>query len=290
MSDFTTPVGRLVGGSLYERKKNKQVPGQPFDPNKVMPFDIGVALPKTKAHWRDEPGWGQTIYRVACEAFGAAVVDHPSFASKITDGDSATAASAGGKAPRDNPNYVGHWILWFSGQNAPTIYNANGTAVIAEQGVVKPGYYIQVFGNAKGNGNLPGNAGQKKSGVYLNHTYVAFAGKGEEIVYAPDVSVAGFGRGTALPPGALPPDAPPQSQLPSGGFAPPPAAAAPAPVGVTPHTGILPGPSGAPPAPPAPTPRLVMTAKAGGATLEQFLADPRWTQEMVVAEGYAVWQ
>lgn len=288
MSDFTTPVGRLVGGSLYERKKQRPQPGQQLDPNKVMPFDIGVAIPKTRAAWKEEPGWGQTIYRVAVEAFGAQVVDHPTFASKITDGDSATAASAGGKAPRDNPNYVGHWILWFSGQNPPTIYNANGTAIIAEQGVVKPGYYVQVFGNAKSNGNMPGNAGQKKSGVYLNHTYVAFAGKGEEIVYAPDVSVAGFGQGTSLPAGAQPVDAAPRSQLPAQGFA---AAPTPGPTqtAVTPNPGILPGPAAVPT--PAPTPRLVMTAKAGGATLEQFLTSGQgWTQENLVAEGYATWQ
>lgn len=289
MSDFTTPVGRLVGGSLYERKKNRQVPGVPFDPNKVMPYDIAVAIKKTAARWQDEPGWGQTIYRVAVEAFGAQVVDHPTFASKITDGDSATATSAGGKVPRDNPNYVGHWILWFSGQNPPTIYNANGTAIIAEQGVVKPGYYVQVFGNAKSNGNMPGNAGQKKSGVYLNHTYVAFAGKGEEIVYAPDVSVAGFGQGTSLPAGAQPVDAAPRSQLPAQGFA---AAPTPGPTtqtAVTPNPGILPGPAGVPT--PAPTPRLVGTDKlaALNVSLEQLLSDPRWTQQAAIDEGYARW-
>lgn len=41
----------------------------------------------------------------------------------------------------------------------------------------------------------------------------------------------------------------------------------------------------------APTKRLVMTEKAKGGTAEQFRAhDPAWTDDLLVQEGYAVWE
>ena len=287
MSQFTTPVARVIGGNLYDKKPNKPKPGQPFDPNKTMMVDFGVAIPKTPGRdWKQEPTWGAIIHKVGVDAFTAGVADHPSFAWKIIDGDSPTATTAGTTPPNQREGYPGHWVLWFSGSTPPTIYNANGTQVIAEKGVVKPGYYVQVFGNAKENGNKPGNPEQKKPGIYLNHTYVAFVAKGEEITSKPDVAAAGFGQNTGvMPAGAIAVNAAPASALPSGGFAP-----APGPVAVAPHPGILPGPAGVPADPAPREPQLVMTAKANGYTLDQFLANPAWTRENLVAEGYAVWQ
>lgn len=41
----------------------------------------------------------------------------------------------------------------------------------------------------------------------------------------------------------------------------------------------------------APTRKLVMTAKANGGTAEQFRAhDPSWTDDLLVQEGYAIWE
>lgn len=41
------------------------------------------------------------------------------------------------------------------------------------------------------------------------------------------------------------------------------------------------------PEPEVPTQELVMTAKAAGATLEQFRQDPAWTDELLIQHGYA---
>lgn len=52
----------------------------------------------------------------------------------------------------------------------------------------------------------------------------------------------------------------------------------------------LPGPAGVPSAPPAtPSPTKVMTAAAGGATYESFIASG-WTDEQMIAGGYMVMQ
>lgn len=58
---------------------------------------------------------------------------------------------------------------------------------------------------------------------------------------------------------------------------------------------VPPAPNAAPvpPAPPAPAASaapvaLQMTAKANGATLETFLADPAWNEELLIQHGYAI--
>lgn len=58
-------------------------------------------------------------------------------------------------------------------------------------------------------------------------------------------------------------------------------------------TGTAPVQAPAPPAPPAPAPApapatLIMTDKAAGVTLEQYLATPGWTEEMLIEQGLAI--
>lgn len=256
--DFTTPVGRMIGGSIYKTAEKKPQPGDdPAKPKKPM-YDFGIAIPKNGQHWR-QTDWGAKIYAAGVEEFGAAICDHPSFAWKIIDGDATAAATAGGTAPNTKEGYPGNWILWFSGATAPTLYNANGTQVIAAPDYLKPGHYIQVLGNAKGNGNKPGNPGQKKSGVYLNHTYVAHAGFGPEISYKPDVASAGFGQSplpagvSAVPVGGLPGTVPVASPINFAALTPPSA--------------------------------YTMTEKAGAYTHAQMVASG-WKDADLIAQGY----
>jgi hypothetical protein len=302
---FTTPVGRLVGGSLYD-PETTDYDGKPLVDKSGAPrqnFNFGVALPKTAQHWANEP-WGGQIWQLAHAAFPNGETQRHDFAWKITDGDSQIPNKRGRK-PCEREGYPGHWVIWFSGGFAPKVYNADGSQQIVEPNAVKPGYYVQVFGN------VTDNKPSQSPGLYINHTYVALVGYGPEIQVGPDVSAAGFGQNVVLPPGAsaVPvagafnpapaPAVPSQPAMPPTTFTPPPAAPASAPaplppVAVAPMPSILavpgqpvapavPAAPVAPPAPPA-APARTMTAKAMGATYEQLIANG-WTDATLIQNG-----
>lgn len=274
--NITTPVARLIGGDLYT-PETKDYDGKPLTmKDKITPrvdFSFGVAIPKTPGvtHWANE-AWGGPIWALGNEAFTNGETQRPDFAWKITDGDSQIPNKRGRK-PADREGYPGHWVIWFSGGYAPTIYNANGTEKILEKDAVKPGYYVQVFGN------ITDNKPSQSPGMYINHTYVAYAAYGPEIVVGPDVSAAGFGVGAVLPPGAtLAPVV--------GAFnvAAPPVPGVPV---VVPNIPVVPNPAilNVPvvPAPPA-APVKNLTALAQGATYEQLLAKG-WTDALLIQNG-----
>lgn len=312
-----TPVGRLVQGDLY-KGNDKDAEGKPLvvktGPNAGQPrLDYFFALAIAKGgeqHWA-YTDWGKQIWETGCKAFPNGQTQHPSFAWKITDGDS-TIPNKKGRKPCDREGYPGHWILSVSSGYPPKIYNRDGSEPITEPGAVKLGYYVQAYLTVAGNGSA------QQPGVYLNHGMVALAGYGKEIVVGPDASAVGFGQ-AALPAGA--------SAMPIGGMSAPPAtppvggpgtplptlpAVAPQPVPgtagaplmtappttppVTPHPGFLtpgaanahPGPvvmMAAPPpiaAPPAaPVRQMLPTATA---TYEQYIA-AGWNDAQLVQHG-----
>ena len=171
----------------------------------------------------------------------------PAFAWKVIDGDSTTPNRRGVK-PRDRTGYAGHWILNLSSSFAPQIYNADGSKPIAEPDAIKAGYYVQVFGSVTSNGS------QNQPGVFLNHTYLALSGYGEEISVGADASQVGFGA----------------EPLPTGASTTPPA-------GQTPT-------AAAPPPPPPQGGQHTMTALANGVSYEQFRGGG-WSDEMLIAQG-----
>lgn len=239
---FTTPVGRLVQGSLTE-PQTKDADGNALvvksGPNAGQPrvdFYFALAIPKNpgESHWAVTP-WGKLIWEAGHAAFPQAA-QAPTFAWKVADGDS-TIPNTKGKKNVDREGYPGHWVINFSGGYAPKLFRMEGTTPVpldASQPQIKLGHYVQV------NGTVDGNGSQQRPGVYVNHSMVCFSGFGVEIVVGPDVANAGFG-GVPLPPGA--------TAVPVGGFAPPapPGAAIPSIPGVP----AIPGAVAAPPAPPA---------------------------------------
>lgn len=307
--NFTTPVGRLVMGSLY-KPQTTDADGKPLTikngPNVGQPtvrFFFAVAIPKKpgEQHW-SQTEWGAKILAVGQQAFPQGQWQQPTFAWKIIDGDSQVPNSKG-KKPCDREGYPGHWVISFSSGFAPKIYNADGSAAILEPDAVKLGYYVQV------NGDVDGNMNAMKPGIYINHSMVALSAYGEEIHVGPDATQAGFG-GAPLPPGA--------SMTPVAGFAPPAAPLGTAPAGVpqqpafpggtaTPVSpssvppaapnyqflgaapGMVPAAPGMMPAMPAPVPpqARVMTALAKGATYEQMIA-AGWTDDLLRALGMMV--
>jgi len=294
--NITTPVGRLIGGDLYE-PETKDYEGKPLlnkDGSARVNYQFGLAIPKSPGvtHWANEPGWGQKIWMFGNSVFTNGETQRHDFAWKITDGDSQIPNKRGRK-PCEREGYPGHWVIWFSGGYAPTIYNADGSQKILEKDAVKPGYYVQVFGNiGKNTGASPG--------LYVNHTYVALVAYGAEIQVGPDVSAAGFGQNVSLPPGAtLAPvggafnPAPPPPAVNAPPVSPPPTAPAQQ-VAVAPNPGILTPPvgAGAPPPPPPPAAsapvghpnNAKLTTKANGYTYEQLIGSG-WSDAQLIAEG-----
>lgn len=319
--NVTSPVGRIVQGSLYEPNRT-DAEGKPLviknGPNAGQPrvdYFFALAIPKgTEQHWAHTP-WGQIIWQIGNQAFPHAA-QAEGFAWKITDGDSQKPGKIfqgkPGKKPCENEGFPGHWVIKLSGGFAPKIYRQEGGGYvqITEKDFVKPGYYVEV------NFSVEGNGSQNQPGVYLNHSMVCFRAYGQEIVFGPDVASAGFGAsplpaGASMtpPPSAMPMPAAPSmpsaltsaipglpmipgaapAPLPLAGSVPMPSApvmAAPAPIPVTPNPAFLQVPA-APSLPPVPAaaPGRQMTVKANGIPYEQYIANG-WTDATLVQNGY----
>jgi hypothetical protein len=251
--DILFPPGRMVQGNLY-KPNTTDAENRPLvvksGPNAGQPrvdYFFAVAIPKgTEGHWANTE-WGQKIWNMAHTAWPQGQAQRPDFAWKIVDGDS-TIPNKRGVRPCDMVGHAGHWVLKFGGGYAPKIVTRDGSAAILEPDAVKPGYFVQVFGNASSNQST------QTAGIYLNHRIVALAGYGEEISFGPDPTQVGFG-GAALPAGA--------SATPLGGMTPPAAGSPPPPPGAP---SAVPGVA-SPPVPgavasPPPVPGAVAAAPA----------------------------
>lgn len=269
--DLLTPVGRLVAGSLY-KAQTTDAEGRPLvvksGPQAGQPrvdYFFALAIPKgPEQHW-NQTAWGQKIWAAGQTAFPNGQCNAPTFAWKVTDGDSQIPNRVGRK-PCDREGYPRHWVLSFSSGFPPKIYNADGTQQILEPDAVKLGYYVQVFGSVAGNDSL------QQPGVFLNHGMVALSAYGPEIVVGPDAAAVGFG-GQPLPAGA--------STAPvSAPFNPAPVTPAPAAVAAP----IVPNPAILQPPPPPAAPARVMLPAANGATYEAMVA-AGWTDALLVQHG-----
>jgi len=269
---ITTPVGRLVEGSLY-KGNDRDADGNPLiyksgknAGQSRVDFYFAVAIPKgSEAHW-NQTEWGQTVENVAKAAFPKTYQRHD-FSWKITDGDS-TVLNKANRRPCDKEGFPGHWIIRFSRPFSPKIWNADGTKQLMDEDVVNLGDYVQVHAS------VAGNSSDKTPGVYINHLLVAFSGYGERILLGPDARTVGFG----------------QSPLPAG------ASTTPPPGLVVSHTNQVTLPSTPveiPPAypqiltvatPPPPPVVRVMLPAAQGLTYEQYKASG-WTDEQMITNG-----
>lgn len=276
--EFTTPVGRMIGGSLYVGKTTNSK-GEPLifktGVKKGQPridFSFGIAIPKTPGavNFNQEP-WGVKVWQLAQASFPAGETNLRDFAWKIIDGDS-TVPNGKMKRPCDQEGYPGHWVIWYSSTVAPKCVNRDGTQTLFEPNTIRPGHYIQVFGD------VSDNTPSESPGLYWNPVYVAHTAHGPEISYAPDVSAAGFGQNVVLPAGAS------AAPLPGIG-APPPPPAPPVAAGVAYAPPPPPPPAAAAPAGPA------MTQKAidAGLTYASFQVGApgsQWTDALLVQNGY----
>lgn len=318
-TNITSPVGRIVAGSLY-KPNTKDFDGNPLvykngaDAGKPrVQYFIALAIPKAgEPHWAHTE-WGKVIWAVGHSAFPQAA-QRPDFSWKIEDGDSMIPNKRNRK-PAENEGWKGNWIIKLASSFAPTVYRQEGDSWVqlTQPDAVMPGDLVQVAFSVDGNNK------ENNPGVYLNPSMVAFRAFHQlgRISFGPNVDEAGFGSaalpaGASLtpPPAILPaalPAAAASPELPPSPPAPPaqPAAAAPPPVPVYPNPGFvqLPPPNPIPvtpavsPAPPvvagAPTPPVMtspskrMTPAANGVTYEAYTA-AGWTDAQLIANGLMV--
>lgn len=265
MTNFTTPVGRLVQGSLYT-PNTKNAEGKPLQDKAGNPrneFFFALAIPKDGATPWNQTEWGKAIW-AAGVAGDVHAGNRPTFAWKVADGDSQMVDQKG-KKNCDRDGFPGHWVLRFTGGYAPKLYTLVGVSSaveLIEKDAIPLGSYVQVNANVKFNGS------SQQPGVYLNHSMVCLCGFGPRIAAGgPDVAAAGFG-GAPLPAGA--------STTPVGGAMPP----APAPAVAAPAVVPPPAPAFRMVPPPA-APARVMLPAAQGATYEQCIA-AGWTDALLI--------
>jgi len=301
---ITSPVGRMVMGSLYVPKTTNAA-GELLvfkkGPNKGQPrvnYFFALAIPKGgERHWA-ETSWGQQIWNAGHQAFPNAA-GSDDFSWKITDGDSTKPGKLykgkPGRAPAENEGWPGNWVVKFSGGYAPKIVQfdtkLNKFVEIIQTDFIKPGYFMEVlFDVAKNDGESPG--------MYIKHKAVCFRAYGTELSFSSvNVEEAGFGA-SALPAGASmtpPAGAIPMPATPTPSAPPPvpaPVPSVPA-IPVIPNVGFVQVPPPAVPAvpvapPPVPAaPVHQMTALAQGASYEACIA-AGWTDATLVANGLMV--
>lgn len=304
--EFTSPPGRIVWGSLYD-PNTKDFDGNPMAIKKgvdagkpTQRYEFGVAIPKTQAHFANEPVWGQLAWATAHAAFPggeASPAMRPDFSWKITDGDSTVVPpkSKSKVPPVQHEGFKGCWVVKFSSSFAPKIYDArdvNNPVLLEGKDAIVAGHVVQVVGSMAGNtGNSPG--------LYINHLAVGLR------AYLPEIRTSGIdvtGKfGGALPAGAtnvpaagFTPPATPAAPAPAAGLPAAPAPAAPAlaaaPTAVVPAPGIVgipttptapPAPAAAPAAPAPPVTR----PPHKGIPYASYVASG-WTDAQLRADGY----
>lgn len=209
-TNIVTPTGRLVQGDLFKPSTTDHE-GNPLvtksGPNAGQPrvdYFFGIAIPKLDdrgapcASYAALEGIIKGVARAAFPKFfdpaGNCLL--PTFAFKITDGDSVV-PNMKGTRPCDREGFPGNWVLGFSSGFAPGVYTSTQPIQqIVDTSQVKRGDYIRI------GGTVVGNNSDSKPGVYLNHNMVQFVAHGQEISAGPSAAEVFGDTAPALPAGA----------------------------------------------------------------------------------------
>jgi hypothetical protein len=206
---YTTPVGRLVGGSCYN-PNTKNMDGALLTDRSGQPrveYFIMVAFPKTD----------QTIAAIMPQIQAEAArlwpqIDlstHP-FSWKIIDGDG---IDSKGQPYSNREGYGGCYIFKFSGGFAPKLFDQNN-AELVQPDAIKTGYYVQVEVTVNSNGN------NNKPGLFHNPNMIKLCGYGPEISHAPNAAAVFGNAPAALPAGASATPLAPANGMPAAPVAP----------------------------------------------------------------------
>ena len=257
MIEFTTPVGRIVSGNVFNSTTKDHKGRDKFKKGTdqlLNMWKLGIAIPKNPGEqfWY-QTEWGQQIIGIAAAAFPSQYPNSwNTFSWKVYDGDDIKVNEKGVRYC-DREGHAGCWIIYLLQYYCPQTVNRDGSEHVTDPNAIKPGYWIQVKVECKSNQSTD------KPGVFLSHQVVSLQAYGDEIQLGsrPDPKQCGFGN-AALPAGA--------TTTPPAGMTPTPAAAPAAPVPaiaapVTPVAAPVPpvapvaaAPVAAPLAPAAPAP------------------------------------
>ena len=200
-AEFTTPVGRLVGGhpmvSHIVKDNKTNLPRQHADGSPMVEFYCAIAIAKAgEQHW-NQTDWGAVVYNAGVADWPNGEAGAATFAWKIEDGDS-TVPNTKGRKPCEREGWPGHWIIHAKTQFSFPCYNHgvyDPLKQIGQKEMIKGGDYVRAVINVKGNGP------SQSPGVYMNPTMFELYRAGVAIVSAnaPDPE-AGFGSvAAALP-------------------------------------------------------------------------------------------
>ncbi len=198
-ASITTPVARLVLGSLY-KGDTEAMDGSPLINKKGEPYTnywFNIAIPKGKETSWKETDWGKEIYAVGKAAFPNGQAERKSFSWKIIDGDSEEVSdkSISGKPPCKWEGYPSNWIMTLKTQLQFKKVDRTGQKELAEDQVINLGDFVQVNIEASTNNST------SSPGVYLTPKVVSYSAFGERIIVGVDPSECGFGE-APLPKGA----------------------------------------------------------------------------------------
>ena len=207
MLDILTPVARLVSGHpmvlhpVTDKAgvQKKMATGEPMNS-----LSIGLAIAKgTETHW-NQTAWGAYIHNAAAAAWPNGEYGAPTFAWKITDGDSQVPNKNGNK-PYDQDGWSGHWVLFMSTMFSIPCYHVGryqAHEVIQNKDELKTGDYVRASFNAVGN-NVKGPV--ESPGVYINPVMIELSRAGIQIISknAPDATAAFGGSAPDIPANAL---------------------------------------------------------------------------------------
>lgn len=255
--EFTTPVGRLVSGDVFNGNE-KDRKGQPYiiktGPNAGKPtkkWFFAVAFPKMLANGMPNEEFNN-FYRAVIDTARAGYpahfngpIDpftgkpgctHPRMALKIADGDG---TDEDGKPNNQKEGWAGHWVVKFNGQYAPRCFRLGQFAPeqqLQDPNSLKRGWYVSVSGTCEA------NIGSDVPGVYMNGNLVCLVDSSAPVIVSGPNAAEAFAN---IPMGSLP------AGVTVGGVASGAAAAAPqtyaptAPNGVAQYAAAAPAPAAA---------------------------------------------
>ena len=182
----------MVANAVTDQKT-----GQPkFQQDGVTPRTesyVGVAIQKgAEQHW-NQTEWGAKIWNQAQTDWPRGDSGAPSFAWKITDGDSQIPNKRGRK-PCEREGYPGHWVLQLATGLPIKCYHAGKYEPIhqiQDKNEIKPGDYCRVLVSVRG------NVSSESPGMYLNPHLFELSRAGVEIILDTGPSAADAFGGSA---------------------------------------------------------------------------------------------
>ena len=183
--DFTTPLGRSVGGAIWEKLKSeydgevKKIKSGPNEGQDMEQYVIVLAIPK------DDPEvdtFRSLVHDTAQRDFpalfdGDGNLKNPNtdFAFKYRDGGSEE-PDANGNKPCDKEGYLGCWVFTFTTMREIKRVGPGGLTDIIDKDKLKIGDWVRIAGSMVGNGQQG-----RTAGIYLNLGAVEFQEKGKAI-------------------------------------------------------------------------------------------------------------